>query len=324
MTRSFRLCALSSATALWLAASAPATAAGVLAGTLIENTASAEFQAGGVPQSVDSNTVSVRVDELLDVTTASLDGAAIPVTGSAILSFSVSNTGNGPEAFVLTADPAVAGNDFDATIDGLAIDANGNGVYDAGVDTLIANGATSPALTPDVSFTVFVLVTSPGSAADGDTSQVQLRAQAATGNGAPGTVFSGAGEGGGAAVVGTSGADDQALGTLVSAKASVTLTKSAVVADPFGGTQAVPGATIRYTITASASGTGSVSGLRVSDSFPAGTSYTAGSLALQGVALTDLSDADAGVADATGISVQLGSLAAGESRAITFDVTIDS
>ena len=66
-----------------------------------------------------------------------------------MLTFKITNTGNGPEAFDLTADPAVSGNDFDVTIDGLAIDTNNNGVYDPGVDALLANGGTSAALDPD-------------------------------------------------------------------------------------------------------------------------------------------------------------------------------
>lgn len=323
MKRTLPICTTAALAAALATAPSQAQAAGVAAGTVIQNTATADYQSGGVAQSVNSNTVSVRIDELLDVATASLDSGAIPITGSAVLAFSVTNPGNGPEAFVLTANPAQAGNDFDVTIDGLAIDSNANGVYDAGTDALLANGATSSVIAPDASLTVFVLVTSPNSSADSQTSQVELVAQAATGTGAPGTVFAGAGEGGGAAVVGTSGADDTALGSLVAAKATVTLAKSAVVSDPFGGSQSVPGATIRYTIVATANGTGTVNGLRVSDATPTGTAYVPATLTLQGAGLSDASDADAGEASAAGIAVVVGDLAAGDSRIITFDVAIE-
>ncbi len=239
-----------------------------------------------------------------------------------MLSFSVTNTGNGPEVFVLTADPNVAGNAINTTIDSLAIDTNANGVYDPGVDALVANGGQSPSIAPDSPLTVFVLVSSAG-AADGATSQVNLLAQAATGTGAPGTVFAGAGEGGGAAVVGSTGADDAARGSLVASAVSVALVKTATVRDPFGGSQPVPGARITFQIVASASGSGSVSDLIVTDAIPASTTYAANSLALDSAPLTDLSDGDAGTASGSGISVNVGTTDAGTSHTVTFDVTVN-
>lgn len=297
-------------------------AAGVPAGTLIENTARASYNTGGATQSLDSNTVTVKVDELLDVAVASKDASAISIASSAALSFTITNTGNGSEAFVLTADPNVAGNGFATTVTSLAVDTNGNGVYDAGVDAMLANGGTSPSIDPDTPLTVFVLVTSPGSA-DGTTSQVNLLAQAATGTGTPGTVFPGAGEGGGAAVVGSTGADDEARGSLVASAVSVALVKTATVSDPFGGTQPVPGARITFRIVATASGSGSANDLVITDAIPASTTYAANTLALDTTPLTDLADSDAGTASAAGISVNLGTTASGTSRAVTFDVIVN-
>ena len=313
------------AIALLAGASAPAVASGVTAGTLIENTATANFDEAGTPRSIDSNKVTVRVDELLDVTVASLDTGPINTARSdAVLTFEVTNPGNGPEAFLLTADPAVAGNDFDVTVRGLAIDSNGNGVYDEGVDQLFTGQFTTPVLAPDARVTVFVLVTVPDSAADGDSSNVQLTAAAATGNGTPGTTFAGQGQGGGDAVVGSTGALANARGTLSSAVASVQLVKSVALRDPFGGTSAVPGATATFTIEARVSGTGGVANLVVTDAIPAGTTYVPGTLALDAGALTDAADADAGTAsDTAGISVTLGNTPAGSTRSVTFDVTID-
>jgi uncharacterized repeat protein (TIGR01451 family) len=313
------------ATALLAGAATPVIAAGVTAGTLIENTATANFDEAGTPRSVDSNTVTVRVDELLDVTVTSLDtGPIVTTRGDAVLTFEVTNPGNGPEAFLLTADPAVAGNDFDVTVRGVAIDSNGNGVYDEGIDQVLTGPFTTPVLAPDARVTVFVLVTVPATATDGDTSNVQLSAAAATGNGTPGTVFAGEGEGGGDAVVGSTGALANARGQLSSAVATVQLVKSVALRDPFGGTSAVPGATATFTIEARVSGSGSVANLVVTDAIPAGTTYVPGTLALDAGTLTDAADADAGTAsDASGISVTLGSTAAGTNRSITFDVTID-
>ena len=85
---------------LALLAPTVALAAGVSAGTLIENTAVASYDDGAGPRTINSNTVTVRVDELLDVTLTSLDpGPVAARPGEVVLSFELTNQGNGPEAF---------------------------------------------------------------------------------------------------------------------------------------------------------------------------------------------------------------------------------
>ena len=301
-----------------------AHAGGVSAGTLIENTASASYESGSGTVTVPSNTVSVKVDELLDVTVTSLDsGPVTTAPGSEVLTFEITNTGNGPEAYTLTANPAVAGNDFDTTVDGIAVDTNGNGTYDPGVDAILTGPETTSELDADESLTVFVLVTVPSGVSDTDTSDVDLLAEAVTGTGAPGTVFAGQGTDSSDAIVGATGADANAAGSLVVSITDVDLTKSASVLDPFGGTGIVPGATITYTIVAEVTGSGSVTDLVVTDAAPDDTTYVAGTLTLDGAALTDASDTDEGEADASGISVDLGTVAGGTTHTVTFDVTID-
>ncbi|MFO6448891.1 hypothetical protein ACLBKU_17300 [Erythrobacter sp. NE805] len=308
-----------------LVAAAPAHAGGVSAGTLIENTANASFDDAGGPRNIASNTVTVRVDELLDVTLASLDPGPVTVRpGTAVLTFELTNTGNGPEAFRLTANPAVAGNDFDTTLQSIAIDSNANGTYDAGVDQILAGPETTPVLAADARLTVFVLVAVPQNVADAKRSDVALAAAAVTGSGTAGTVFADAGAGGGDAIVGMTGAQATARGTLASAVASVQLVKSVVLRDPFGGTSAVPGTVATFTIEARVSGSGTVRNLNVTDAIPTGTTYAPGTLKLDGTSLTDAADSDAGTAtNASGIAVGLGDIAAGTNRSITFDVTID-
>lgn len=306
------------------AATAPAHAAGVDAGTLIENTATATYDDGSGTQSVDSNTVVVRVDELLDVTVTSLDGGPVGTTpGDEVLTFEITNQGNGPEAFELTANPAVAGNDFDTTIDGIAVDTNGNGTYDPGVDQILTGPETTAVLAADETLTVFVLVTVPNTATDTQQSDVELTAEAVTGTGAPGDTFAGQGVDGGDAIVGTTGADSTATGSLLVGITTVDLVKSATIVDPFGGTSAVPGSVVTFTISAEVEGSGSVDNLVVTDAFPADTTYVPGTLTLAGNPLTDASGDDAGETDATGITVDLGTVAGGTTQAITFDVTID-
>lgn len=304
---------------------APALAAGVTAGTLIENTAVANFDEGGTTRSVNSNTVTVRVDELLDVTVTSLDpGPVAARPGNAVLTFEITNQGNGPEAFRLTADPAVAGNDFDVSVRAIAIDSNGNGTYDEGVDQILSAPLTTPVLAQAARLTVFALVTVPQNVRDGQTSNLALVAAALTGTGTPGTSFAGQGVDGGDAVVGMTGALATARGALIGNLASVELTKSVTLRDPFGGTSAVPGATATFTIQARVNGSGTVANLVVSDAIPAGTTYVPGTLAIDSTPLTDAADGDAGTgSQAAGIAVTLGSVAAGTTRAIRFNVTIN-
>lgn len=304
-----------------------AHAAGTVAGTDITNVAEASFDGpDGSTLTVPSNTVVIVVDELLDVTVTSGDTADIPTFPGAtdeVLTFEVTNTGNGQEAFQLTADVAVGGDDFDPNLQLIAIDTNGNGVYDPGTDVEYVAGSNDPDLAPDESVTVFVISTIPADRVDGDRSEVSLLAEAITGTGAPGTTFDGQGQGGGDAIVGTTGADDDDSGFLAVQQAEVTLVKSATVLDPFGGDQAVPGSVITYNLVASVTGTGTVENVIISDPIPASTTYLPSSLTLQTNALTDAADADAGSFDGTNISVTLGDVPTGETRTVTFEVTIE-
>ena len=317
-----------SALAVIAAASAfgsAAHAAGTLAGTNIENIATASYDAGAGPVDIQSNAAIILVDELLDVTVVSSNPGDVGTTNGAInavLTYQVTNNGNGPEVFTLTPNVANSGDDFDPTLSQVVLDTNNNGVYDAGVDTIYVAGTNDPLLTPDQSINVFVLTNMPATQANGDRANVSLIAAANTGTGAPGTSFAGAGEGGGNAVVGTSGADGEASGFLRVDAASVALAKSAVVADPFGGTTAVPGSTITYTILATVSGAGSLNNLAINDPIPTGTTYVPASLTLEGATQTDAVDADAGNFNGTRVSVSLGNVPAGQTRTVTFQVTI--
>ncbi|MBX9884593.1 MAG: hypothetical protein K2X68_06440 [Novosphingobium sp.] len=306
-----------------LAGSAHAT--GVLAGTLIENTATATYQTGTATGTVVSNKVTVKVDELLDVAVATLSTA--PATANnepAVLIYSVTNSGNGPEAFNLAADPKVSGNAFDGAIKSVVLDSNNNGIYDPGVDTVLTAGSlATPILAPDKSVKVFLLVTLPVGATDAQTSQVRLTATAQTGTGTPGTSFAGKGEGGGDAVVGLTTASANSLAALIASLANITLTKSATILDPFGTAKPVPGAVVTYALAAKVTGSGALEGLHVVDTIPDGTTYVPGSLKLDTAALTDAADGDAGIGGASGIDVTLGKVTGGNTRTVVFAVKIN-
>lgn len=304
---------------------AQAYAAGTRAGTTISNTATASFDNGAGTLSIDSNTVDLRVDELLDVVVAPNSTADVPTAPGAttqVLSFQVTNTGNGVEDFALSTIANVGGDNYDPAVTQIYIDANANGTYDAGTDTLYVAGAGDPTLQPDTSITVFVLSTTPGSVSDGDRGIVTLVAAAKTGTGDPGDSFAGQGEGGGDAVVGATGADGEANRAYLVSAATVTLVKSAAITDPFGGSDPVPGATITYTITATVAGSGSVNGLTITDTVPTDTDYVKNSIALGGSPLTDATDADAGSYSGTAISVALGAVTGGQTRTVTFQTII--
>jgi uncharacterized repeat protein (TIGR01451 family) len=294
----------------------PAFAAGTIAGTDIENIAEATYDTPSGPVTIQSNTVVIKVDELLDVTVDWTDPGDVTTSPGAtgnVLTYQITNTGNGSEAFALTVNPANGGDDFDPSLTQIVLDTNGNGVYDPGVDTVYVPGTNDPILAPDQSIRIFVITSTPVGVTDGNRADVSLTAVARTGSGAPGTSFAGAGQGGGNAVVGSTGAVQAA---------SVALVKSATIADPFGGNRPVPGAIITYSISANITGSGSLANLTITDPIPAGTTYEAGTITLQAVALTDAADADEGNYNGTRISVLAGTVPAGQTRTVTFKVKI--
>jgi uncharacterized repeat protein (TIGR01451 family) len=303
-----------------------AQAAGTTAGSTISNTATATYtDSSGNPATTPSNTVDLVVDELLDVTVASADPGDVPTTPGAtnqVLSFTVTNTGNGSEAFTLTPNGTVGGDNFDPTTTSIVLD-DGDGVYEPLQDTVYTPGTNDPVLAPDASIKVFVLSTIPAGAVDGNQGNATLTAAAVTGTGAPGTTIANAGQGGGDAVVGSTGADGVDTGTYIVQSATVTLAKSAAVADPFGGTSSVPGSVITYTLLAEVTGTGSLTGLTIGDAVPTGTTYQTGSITLQGSPITDATDADAGEFASSAVAVRLGNVSGGTTRTVTFKVIVN-
>ncbi len=275
-----------------------AHAAGVPAGTPIQNTAQVSYTIGASTVTTPSNTVTVTVAEILDVV-VTLQSPPVSVTPGATqqeLVFRVTNTGNGPEAVRLTMLSNIpAGDNFDPipAVPAIYFDTDNSGDLSPG-DTPYVAGSGDPLLAPDAFVTVLVVNDIPAPLANGDRGRSQLTAVAVTGSGAPGTTFVGQGVNGTDAVVGTTGADGEAVGEYIVSDISVTAVKTQTVADPFGGTRPVPGARITYQVVVSATGTGTATNAAFTDNIPANTSYVAGSLRLNAATLTDAVDADAG------------------------------
>lgn len=303
----------------------PAAANPAPAGSVIESTAEASWDEGGSTRTVTSNIVQVRVDELLGVAVATLDSGPVPVrSGSQALSFRVSNSGNGPEAFSLEVVTAVPGNGFDTSLDALALDSNDNGIYDPGVDAVLPAPAITAPISAGGSQRLFAIVLVPAASPDGAQSAVTLTARSATGTGAPGTVFAGAGENGGDAVAGPGGGQATATGQMIASASTVTLVKWASVADPFGGSSPLPGATITYGMRLLVTGSAPIDAAAITDTIPPGTRYVPSSLTLENAPLTDTRGDDPGEASAAGIAVSLGTVPAGASRTVTFAVLIEN
>ncbi len=310
---------------LALCVASPADAAGTPAGTLIDNVATASYDGPTGRVDVPSNVATVRVDELLDVVVDSTDPGDVAVGSgdtSKPLKFQLTNSGNGPEAFRLSADPARPGDDFDPALVQIVLDSNNNGAYDPGTDTVYVPGSNDPLLQPDTSTTIFVINNIPATASDGQRGAVQLTAASVTGTGPPGTAFAGLGEGGGDAVVGATGADSADSGVFIVSAASLALVKSATVLDPYGGDQVIPGSVVTYRIVATVTGSGSLSNLSVSDPIPIGTVYVPNSITLDAATQTDAADLDASTFSSNSVRATLGTVPGGTTRSITFKVRI--
>ncbi len=305
------------------AVSTPAFAAGTLAGTDIDNIAQATYDTPSGTVTIQSNMVRIKVDELLDVVIATNTADVITSPGATgnLQTFRVTNTGNGQEAFRLTANVNPGGDDFDPTLTKIVID-DGDGIYEPGQDADYVAGSNDPLLQPDETRVVFVITSTPVAVTNGNRGITNLIAVAITGSGAPGTTFAGAGQGGGNAVVGNSGADADASSFLAVQAAALALVKSATIVDPLGGNRPIPGAVITYSLVATISGAGSLNNLVIADPIPAGTTYQTGSITLEAATQTDAADTDAGSFDGSRVSISVGNVAAGQTRTVTFRTVI--
>lgn len=304
-------------------------ALGTAAGTNITSTATVDYSIGGTPASTTSNTSTVEVAELVNVTIA-LQSPTISVAAGATneaLLFLVTNTGNSAETFALAGESVLVGDDFDPTPASpfVYFDTDASGDLSPG-DTPYVAGSNDPLLAADASVAVILVNDIPVGVPDGEFGRSELEATAETGTGAPGTVFLGAGTGGVDAVVGTSGGEAAVFGQYLVGDILISAVKSQAVLDPFGGAQPIPGAAIAYQVVVTATGTGAALNAVFSDPIPASTTYVAGSLQLNGAPLTDGLDADAGsfVAAPARVAVNLGDLtSAAGPQTIDFRVTID-
>ena len=305
-------------------------AAGTPTGTNIQNTAQVSYSVGSSTLTATSNTSTIQVAERLDavLTLASTTVQVSPGATAEELVFTLTNTGNGSERFNLTALSAgVVNDDFDPTLASPAIylDSDNSGDFSGG-DVAYNAGVNDPILAADASVRLLVINNIPNTVVNGNRGRSQLTAAAATGTGAPGTAFPGQGDSGVDAVAGTTGGDAVLFGEYLVADVQLTAVKSQTILDQFGGARPLPGARINYQIVVTPSGTGTATSAAVNDLIPANTTYVANSLQLNGAALSDTADSDAGtfVSAPAEVRVTLGNLSgASGPQTVQFAVTIN-
>lgn len=334
-------------------ASAPALAAGTTAGASITNTATVDFQVGGVSQNQQSASDTFVVDRkinLLVEEVGTVTTNVVPGRSNAITTFQLTNQSNEGLDFLLAATQITGGtaahsgtDNFDVTNIRIYRDNPTTGTvgsWDAG-DALVTYVDELPA---DAITRLFVLADIPTGLANGSVAGVQLRATAREG-GVLGTQ--------GAAVSQTAGANTAAKDTVFAdgigvndgnrdashsddddytvQTATLTVTKtSRVISDPFNLTsnpKLIPGATVEYCIAVANTGSADATSVAISDSVPTQLTFAGSStLLLNGTVTGSTCNADGaagGSYAAPVVSGTIATVAAGATRTLVFRATVN-
>ena len=311
-------------------------AAGTAAGTVIQNTATVTYSIGGGPQQSATTPPAIfTVAELINVTLVWQDAANVAVgspDSNRALTFLVTNTGNGPEAFSLARNNAVAGDNYDpanGSAGAIFLESGLQPGFQASgpnADTLYVAGSNNPALAADASRIVYAVSDTPAALATGSVGRVELSVAAATpgaAGSAPGTTLVGLGQGGSIRRRCHAAQARQAGGYVVSGVA-VVLAKSVVsVVDPAGGTTVRSGSIVTYRIVLSVNGGGTADNLALDDPIPANTTYVSNSITVNGTARTDVVDADSAEFSSGAVKVRFGNTAAPINHTVEFRVTVN-
>lgn len=307
---------------MWVVVSLLGMVAGIAAkgtpvGTDINNTAQIAYAVGGIDYDLNSTTDRFVVDRVVDIHVAWEDSAPVEVYGGdteRVLTFVLANQGNGDENITLAYEHNTSS---DFTPQGVWIyrDEDNNSIFDPTVDTNL----TRVVLGADRNVTLFLVGTIPddNTTAPGNRSHEILRADternATAGTDRPDQVDT---------VVRTG--KDQDTGSWLIRDYWLVAEKNATVHTDDNATHT--GSRITYTIDTHIGGKAAgrhIDGVVVSDVIPAGTRYLPGSLRLDATALTDKADGDAGEANATVVTVRVGTLSGTTHRTMQFDVEVE-
>ena len=267
-------------------------AIGTPAGDPVSNQATVSYSVNSVGQpDITSNTATFLVDQRVDFTLIEQGGAPTTVTvgtSDAVTTFQLTNTGNAPQDFDLSAINLNGG-----TVNGLAdsgtgagfdvedpprvfADTDGSGDFSAGDDVFVDELSE---VAGSNSILVFIVANIPGDLPDGTGANVELTATAhdagAAGLGALTAEDDGVADDPNAVqVVFANGSTGQASAAETAQdgydieSASVTAAKSSsVIADGFSASdpKAIPGATIEYEVEVTNGGSQSATGIGIVD-----------------------------------------------------------
>jgi uncharacterized repeat protein (TIGR01451 family) len=333
---------------------APAFAAGTTAGTTITNTATVDYQVGGVAQGQQSASNNFTVDRkinLLVEEVGTVTTNVVPGQTNAVTTFQLTNSSNEVLDFALVASQIAGGtaahggtDTFDATNVRIYRDNTVTGTvgsWDVG-DTLVT--AYIDELVVDTAIRLFVVADIPAALANNAVAGVTLRATAREG-GLAGTQ--------GAAITETTGANTAGKDTVFADIAGVTgdaardgshsdnddytiqtatlaVTKtSRVISDPFNNTtnpKLIPGAVVEYCIAVANSGSVPATSVVINDPVPGQLTFSTGTILLNGTVTAGTCNADGaagGSYAAPNVSGTIASVAAGATRTLVFRATVN-
>lgn len=270
----------------------PALAAqGTPAGSHIRNWATLAYTASGFDYVVPSDTVDLVVSQVAAVDLQPSQAGNGNPGATIVYPHTLTNLGNGTDSFTVAAGSARG---WSVT---LYRDWNANGVLDAG-DSVVT-GAVALGSGSTAALLVRVTIPASGSAGVTDTITVTATSRVAAG-------------------VSATARDVLVVATVPLA---FSLTKQV------DRLSATAGDVLSYTLTYTAAGTDSASGVQLADTVPTGSSYVAGSIRWNGVAQTDAADGDAGRLVVIGggvVIVNIGSVSPGTAGSVTFQARLNA
>ena len=340
--------------ALSSVAATPAFAAGTTAGTTITNTATVDYQVGGVAQGQQTASNNFTVDRrinLLVEEVGTVTTNVVPGQTNAVTTFQLTNSSNETLDFALVASQIVGGtaahggtDTFNANNVRIYRDNTATGTvgsWDVG-DTLLTGYVDE--LVVDTAIRLFVVADIPAALANGAVAGVTLRATAREGGligtqGAAITETTGANTAGKdtvfadiAGVTGDAARDgshsDNDDYTVQTATLAVTKT-SRIISDPFNNTtnpKLIPGAIVEYCIAVANSGGAPATSVVINDPVPGQLTFNAGTILLGGTVTAgtcDFNGTAGGSYTAPNVSGTIASIAAGASSTLVFRATVN-
>ena len=275
--------------------------AGTASGTAIQNQVEVSYQIGSDPTATykESAAHTFTVSELIRSNVSALEpqgiGTSTPGT-SAVLSFQLTNTGNGNEPFMLSTREGLA-DQFKPLVTGLWIESNGQPGWQPD-DTLYLPSSGGVPLEADQSETIYVVSDIPSNLADGSRSDVTLVSTSGTLGASSkllGDSLDGLGDGGIEAVVAQNNAMHQDRSHYMVSTVKLDVEKTILsIKDPYGTELSMPGSEVTYRIRLVASGSGTANNLVIDDVVPDSMQYKMNSLTQDGNPLSDRDDGDIG------------------------------